>query len=349
MKSENRGVLLPLASAPRLTGIARLAAASPRRAAKQRVEYFELPTLRYFTRCRSARVPFQWTLNPYRGCEFGCKYCYARYTHEFMELDGGVSFETKIFAKRWDPRAFAGELARIARRDWIAIGTATDPYQPAERRFHITRAMLEILASERGRRFSLTTKSDLVRRDIDLFQAIARRNVLHIALTITTMDESLARLLEPYAPRPALRMAAAAELARHGLAASVVASPILPGINDSEAMLEELAAQAAAAGAASLSGNVVFLKPCTHAVFFPFLEEKFPHLALRYRRYFERNAFLRGTYPRRIAERLEALRRRYGLSSRFPEHPPEGWEPEPQLEFAFAGPFVTNFAKKSTC
>jgi DNA repair photolyase len=343
-------VLFPLAPAPRLVGIARLAAASTRRAAKRRVEYFELPTRQYFSRCRSARVPFDWTLNPYRGCEFGCKYCYARYTHEFMELGDGLSFETRIFVKQWNPSAFRHELERIPHRDWIAIGTATDPYQPAERRFRITRAMLEILARERGRRLSLTTKSDLLRRDIDLLEAIASSNVLHVAVTITTMDEALARLLEPYAPRPALRMAAVAELGARGVPTGVLASPILPGINDSEAMLDELARQAAAAGAASFTGSVVFLKPCTHAVFFPFLEEKFPHLAEGYRRQFGSSAFLRGAYPRLIARRLEAVRRRHGLAAAFPDDLPEGWEPEPQLELAFDpdAPAV-DFAMKSTC
>lgn len=342
-------MLFPVAPSPPLTGIARLAAASPRRAAKRRVEYFELATRRYFTRCQSARVPFDWTLNPYRGCEFGCKYCYARYTHEFMELREALSFETRIFAKQWDARAFREELARIPRRDWIALGTATDPYQPAERRFRITRAMLEILAGERGRRLSLTTKSDLVRRDTDLLEAVARRNVLHVAVTITTMDEALARLLEPYAPRPALRMAAVAELAAHGIAAGVLASPILPGINDSEETLEELARRAAEAGAASLTGSVVFLKPCTHTVFFPFLEEKFPHLAEGYRRQFGSSAFLRGAYPRIIARRLEAVRQRHGLAATFPDELPEGWEPEPQLELQFGEAARVNFTAKSTC
>lgn len=343
-------MLSPPSSATRLVGIARLAAASPLRASKQRVEYLELATRRYFTRCQSERVPFDWTLNPYRGCEFGCKYCYARYTHEFMELRDGLSFETRIFVKQWDPRAFRQELERIPRADWIAIGTATDPYQPAERRFRITRAMLEILARERGRRLSLTTKSDLIRRDTDLLEAIARSNLLHVAVTITTMDEALARLLEPYAPRPALRMAAVAGLAGRGIAAGVLASPILPGINDAEAMLEELARQAAAAGAASFTGSVVFLKPCTHAVFFPFLEEKFPHLVEGYRRQFGSSAFLRGAYPRLIARRLEAVRRRHGLAATFPDDLPEGWEPEPQLELAFGpGAPAVDFAMKSTC
>ena len=152
---------------PTLVGIARLAREGPLLEAKARVDYAELPTRRYFNRCTSPRVPFDWTLNPYRGCEFGCKYCYARYTHEFMEYRDGLEFERKIFAKSWDARAFRAELRRIDRRESIALGTATDPYQPAERRYLLTRRMLLEFAGESGYRLGLTTKSDLVARDAD--------------------------------------------------------------------------------------------------------------------------------------------------------------------------------------
>ncbi|MCP5112699.1 MAG: radical SAM protein, partial [bacterium] len=128
-------MLLVDSPAPHLVGIARLAASGSLLEAKRRVDYRELPTRRFITRCRSDRVPFDWTINPYRGCEFGCKYCYARYTHEFMELRDPWDFETKIFAKRWNVDSFREELRKIDPRQWIAIGTATDPYQPAERRY----------------------------------------------------------------------------------------------------------------------------------------------------------------------------------------------------------------------
>lgn len=343
-------MLAPPAPTPRLSGIARLAAAGARLAAKQRVEYRELPTRRYINRCVSARVPFAWTINPYRGCEFGCKYCYARYTHEFMELRDSLAFETQIFAKLWNPASFREELRRIPQADWIAIGTATDPYQPAERRFGLTRQMLAILADERGRRLSLTTKSDLVVRDVKLLAAIACRNILHVAVTITTVDERLARLLEPYAPRPSLRLRAVAELRKAGVQAGVLCSPVMPGLNDSEESLEAVARAAAAAGAVSLSGNVVFLKPCARAVFLPFLAERFPALAGDYRRRFEAGDFLRGTYPRQIRERLAAVRGRHGLAERFPDYLPEGWWEETQLSLGFeAAPGGDNFSSKSTC
>ena len=178
-----------------------MAAESPLLEAKRRVEYFELGARTYIARCDSPRMPFRHTINPYRGCEFGCKYCYARYTHGFMELRDPREFEEKVFAKRWNPAAFRSELSKIPPREAIAIGTATDPYQPAERRYGVTRSILRVFAGERGRKLGITTKSDLVTRDLELLCTIARANVLHVTFTITTTDETLARKMEPFAPR----------------------------------------------------------------------------------------------------------------------------------------------------
>src|SRR5262245_17336765 len=166
-------------------------------------------------------MPFQWTINPYRGCEFGCKYCYARYTHEFMELRDPAAFEHKIFVKHFDPAAFKQELRRLPLGEKIAIGTATDPYQPAERRFGLMRSIWEVFAQTSGFDVALITKSDLITRDLDLFQEIRRRHYLTLVLTITTLDRDLARLLEPLAPRPDLRVAAVRKLANAGLFVSV--------------------------------------------------------------------------------------------------------------------------------
>src|SRR5450631_3595950 len=181
-----------------LVGIAKLAAESESLEVKARVEYRDLETRQFIGRCSGVRMPFVWTVNPYRGCEFGCKYCYARYTHEFMELRNPLQFETLIYAKAWSEPAFREELGRIKREAHIAIGTATDPYQPAERRFGITRKILNVFEGERGRALSITTKSDAVARDIDILTEIAARNAITINMTITTMDEELARLLEPF-------------------------------------------------------------------------------------------------------------------------------------------------------
>ncbi len=209
-----------------LIGIAKLAAEGPLLEAKRRVEYHELPTRKFITRCSSTRVPFQYTINPYRGCEFGCKYCYARYTHEFMELREPEQFENRIFAKEWNAAAFREELVRIPLREHIAIGTATDPYQPAERRYGITRKILEIMAGERGRYIWITTKSDLVARDVHLLTLLARHNRVSVNMTVTTTDEQLARLLEPFAPRPSLRFAAIRALTGSGVACGVLCCPL---------------------------------------------------------------------------------------------------------------------------
>lgn len=332
-------VLFADSPAPSLVGIARLAASGKLLEAKRRVDYRDLPTRRFITRCQSERVPFDWTINPYRGCEFGCKYCYARYTHEFMELREPEDFETKIFAKQWNPAGFRDELGKIDSQQWIAIGTATDPYQPAERRYRTTRRILEILACEKGRRFSITTKSDLVAGDLDLLEKISATNILQVAITITTLDEKLARLVEPYAPRPALRMEAVRRLSEAGIRVGVFACPILPLLNDSESMLGAVARGAAKARAAYFGGGVLFLKPCTHGVFFPFLDKHFPALAKRYRRRFRRNAFLTGAYPEMIKERLERVRVRHGLAKRFPDYRPDLWPEEMQLELPFPSTF----------
>ena len=162
----------------KLVGIARLAATSEVLEAKQRVQYFELETRRFIGRNSNSRMRFVWTINPYRGCEFGCKYCYARYAHEFMELREPELFETKIYAKQFHAPSFRAELKRVKRGECIWIGTATDPYQPAERRFRLTRRMLETLASQRGLDFGITTKSDLVARDAELLGQISKHNAV---------------------------------------------------------------------------------------------------------------------------------------------------------------------------
>ncbi|MBX9602350.1 MAG: radical SAM protein [Bryobacteraceae bacterium] len=323
-------MLFPDAHAPRLIGIAKMAAGSRALEEKRRVEYREIETRSFIGRCSGGdRMPFRWTVNPYRGCEFGCHYCYARYTHEFMELRDGRSFETRIFAKQWNAGAFARELKRIPLGEWIAIGTATDPYQPAERRFRVTRGILEAFAKESGYRVSIISKSDLIARDADLFADIARKNELRVNVTITTMDEGLARALEPYAPRPSLRIAAAEKLASRGLKVCVFCAPVLPMINDSERSLDAVARAAAAAGATSFGGNILFLKSCSRQIFLPFLKERFPALAQKYETAYRETAYLKGAYPERIRERIREIRERHGLTQAM-DYRPEQW-PEGQL------------------
>jgi len=301
--------------APKLVGIARLAASSDLLEAKKRVEYFELETRRFIGR-GSGRMREIFTVNPYRGCEFGCKYCYARYAHEFMELRDPELFERKIYAKRFHAPWFRDELRKLKTGETIWIGTATDPYQPAERRFRITRRMLEVFAGERGFILGITTKSDLVARDADLLARIGRANSVSVHLTITTLDEALARLLEPRAPRPALRVAALRKLTDAGVRVGVLAHPMMPLINDSEQSIEAVCKEAAANGASSFSASPLFLKPCAQQVFFPFLEQHFPHLLRRYKERYQANAYLKGHYPEMIRERVHKVLSRHKLPPR---------------------------------
>jgi len=321
-------VLFEDSPGPGLVGIARMASQSELLEAKSRIRYFELPARSLLNRTRPG-MPFAWTINPYRGCEFGCKYCYARYTHEFMGMDDGLAFEEKIYAKAAPAELLKRELKKIDRREGIAIGTATDPYQPAERRYRRTQAILEVFAHQRGRRISITTKSDLVARDAALLREVARYNVLHVNITITTLNEKLARILEPRAPRPDLRLGAVQRLAGTGISVGVYPSPVLPLITDREASLEAVARAARDAGARHFGGGPLFLMPCAQKVFLPFLERHFPHLARRYRERYERSPYLDDTYKQILRERLEKIRNRYGLSAGPVDYEPEAWEPEP--------------------
>src|SRR4051812_40138542 len=210
--------LLP-ESGQRLVGIARLAAHGESVRQGHDVEYFTLPVRSLLNRCSGSRMPFTWTINPYRGCEFACKYCYARYTHEFMEMRDAIEFEQKIYAKQHAAELLRQELRRVKPGEDIAIGTATDPYQPIERKLEITRAILQEFARHSGLEIGIVTKSALVARDIDVLQQIRQRNHITVNFTVTTVDADLARILEPRAPRPDLRLEALGKLRGAGIRA----------------------------------------------------------------------------------------------------------------------------------
>lgn len=299
-----------------LIGIARLASEGEALAEGHQVDYISLENRSLLARCNSARVPFAWMINPYRGCEFACKYCYARYTHEFMELHDGRDFERKIYVKQHSAWLLRQELKQVRAGQSIAIGTATDPYQPAERKFGITHAIMEEFAHHQGLSLGLVTKSDLVLRDLDLLRAIASKNRLSVHVTVTTMKTDLARMLEPRAPRPDLRLKAVKELVAAGIQTSVNCAPVLPGITDSPADLESLVRSAAEAGARSVAAIPLFLKPCSEKVFMPFLEENFPHLVEPYKTRFANRAFLPAEYGRRISALVKKLGRKYRLGER---------------------------------
>jgi DNA repair photolyase len=326
---RNVAAVPPERAHARLVGIARLAASSPpaetRRKSAEKPEYFVLPVKSILNRCDSKRVPFEWTINPYRGCEFACKYCYARYTHEYMELDGS-EFEKKIYVKKdaapllaWDVKhkySYESEASGGARPDHIAIGTATDPYQPAEREYGVTRACLEELAKKEGLSVSIITKSNQIVRDIDVLQRIAERSNLGIDITITTLRAGLTRLLEPRAPRPDLRLAAVKQLREARLAVGVSASPLIPGITDRDGDLEAVAAAAKEAGAQWFFSGVLFLMPSSAQQFLPFVREKFPRLAKQYEEWYAKNGYAPEEYRKKASQRVARIREKFGYAAR---------------------------------
>ena len=298
---------------PRLIGIARLASQGESVRQGHEVEYFTLPVRSLLNRCVSRRqMPFTWTINPYRGCEFACKYCYARYTHEFMEMRNGIEFEQKIYAKQHAADLLRQEIRKVKTGEQIAIGTATDPYQPIERKLEITRAILEEFARHSGLELGIVTKSALVARDIDVLKQISQHNEIFVNFTVTTTDAELARILEPRAPRPDLRLESLRKLREAGIGAGVICAPVLPGITDSLKQLEAVVRSAAEAKANYVYANPLFLKPCSAAVFMPFLRENFPKLVPDYEQRFKDRAFLPTAYRKRISELFARLRKNIG-------------------------------------
>ncbi|HTR61538.1 MAG TPA: radical SAM protein [Candidatus Binataceae bacterium] len=279
------------------------------------VEFIEMPVHRILNRCTSERMPFRWTINPYRGCEFGCVYCYARYTHDFLELRDPMDFERRIFVKRMAAEVLARTLSRTPiGEDAIAIGTATDPYQPAERKFRLTRSMLEVFANLSGLNLSITTKSALVTRDLDLLMKINRRSHLQVNISLITLDRRLQRILEPRAPRPGLRLRALNELARAGIRCNILMMPMIPGITDDPARIENVIRAAKRAGADGVWWRSLYLKPAAARRFIPFVRERFPHLAGRIDDFYGRHVYAPAAYDDRMRAIFDRLRRRHGFA-----------------------------------
>jgi DNA repair photolyase len=325
----------PLEPSSRLIGIAKLAAEGEAVDEGHNVEYITLENRSVLARCLSPRMPFTWMINPYRGCEFACKYCYARYTHEFMELRDGLDFERKIYVKQHTAWLLRQELRKVKPGEEIAIGTATDPYQPAERRFGITRAILQEFSLHSGFGLGLVTKSNLVLRDLELLKKISAKNDLSICMTVTTTRTELARILEPRAPRPDLRLLAVRKLTEAGIHAGINCAPVLPGITDAPADLQSVVRAAAEAAAKFVHVNPLFLKPCAEKVFMPFLEEKFPRLAANYRERYANHAYLPAEYHKRISELVKKYREKYGIGlpdRRPPQRVTPEQEPRRQME-----------------
>jgi DNA repair photolyase len=328
--------LFPILSQP-LTGIARMAADAIHVDDGHLIEFKALEVRSILNKTVSKRgLRFAYSINPYRGCEFGCKYCYARYTHEFMapktssvagaksaggsvsvmDLRDPMAFERMIFLKQNAAWLLEQELKKIDPAQEISLGTATDPYQPIERKARITRTLLEVFARKSGYRLGIVTKSRLIERDIDLLVEISRRNTLAVHVTITTPDAKLARLLEPRAPRPDLRFQAVRRMREAGIVAGIFGSPLLPGITDTDEALDGMARRAAAVGASFFAAYPLFLKPCSRPTYLSFVREHFPSLEADYAKRFATADFASTSYRKKLATMVDQACRRHGVGRR---------------------------------
>ena len=282
------------------------------------VQFQSLRSESLVNRLSGSGMPFGWTINPFRGCELGCRYCYARPTHEYLGHTDPQEFEDRIYVKTADMSRLRADLgrARESGRE-IAIGAATDPYQPAEGKFEVTRQVLEVMAGMSGLRVGITTKSASIVRDRDVLQQLSRRSDLWVNVSLISLDADLLRLVEPRAPRPDLRLRAMRTLTDDGIRTRIFVMPVLPLITDSDASLRPLLRAAREAGASEAISQALFLRTVmARDVFLAFVREEFPWALPRYLELFPRP----GSAPRPVREdverRVETLAREVGFTAR---------------------------------
>jgi DNA repair photolyase len=297
------------------------------------VRHFDAPealdTRFYEVRARSvlnrvparSRMPFSWTINPYRGCSHACIYCFARPTHRYLGFDAGRDFEREIVVKVNAPEVLRLELARRSwKREHVALGTNTDPYQWVEGRYRLMVGIWEALrdaANGTGNPCSVLTKSPLLLRDLPLMLQIAKRTTISASLSIPTLDERAWRATEPHTPNPRARLEAVAELNHAGIPTGVLIAPLMPGINDSPEQLEPLLQGAIDAGAKSIGGVALHLRGEVKDVFMDWLRTQRPELVRRYGDLYKRGAYA----PTDERQRLARLVHRPGTKSRFRQLP----------------------------
>lgn len=275
----------------------------------------------------SPDVPFEHSINPYKGCEHGCVYCFARPTHAYMGMSPGLDFETEIFTKPDAAEVLTRELRKRSYRVTpIALGANTDPYQPLEKRLGITRSIIEVLARHHHP-LGIVTKSALVLRDLDLLAPMAARSLAKVFISVTSLDPELSRRMEPRASSPRRRLRTIAELAAAGIPVGVLASPMIPGLNDHE--LERILCEAARAGAKTAGTILLRLPHALKELFESWLEDHYPNRAHKvltlmkscrggqlYDSEFGERMRGSGPYADMLQRRFEAAKKRYGLSTR---------------------------------
>jgi DNA repair photolyase len=280
---------------------------------REAVRYLPLAAKTVLNLCDTCHMPNAVTLNPYRGCEFGCAYCYARYTHQFMDLPWN-EFERRIYVKTNAPQVLLRTLdAQKLRGKRVIIGSATDPYQPAEAKFRVTRRLLEVFAQVRGLSISVTTKSALVKRDLDLFRRISEHNDFRVSVSLISLNRRLLRALEPKASTPEARLGAIEAIAGAGVRAGLLIMPVIPGLTDSARMLESVIRAAAARGAAYVHARALFLRDSARRSYFAFLRRESPRLFRRAARIYDRRVYTSDECQRRLFAQVAELKRRYGF------------------------------------
>jgi DNA repair photolyase len=280
-------------------------------------------------------MPFDWSINPYRGCRHACVYCYARPTHEYLGLGVGDEFQEAIFAKVNAPEIVRAELAKRSwRGDDVVIGTATDPYQQAESRYRITRGILEAFR-DAANPVSITTKSPMVLRDLDILADLAKQADVTVHFTVTTLDLVLWKAIEPTTAKPHKRLEAMATLRAHGIRSGVFLSPVLPGITDDPAHLEAVVKAAAEHGAQFIFSQALRLGPGISEYYLPFLQREFPHLADGYAQLYRGNS-VGWAYSDRLSRRIRELKERYGLNDSLPPAKRTHCRPAPPIQLPLA-------------
>jgi len=260
-----------------------------------------------------SRMPFRWSINPYRGCSHGCEFCFARPTHTYLGFNAGRDFAKEIVVKVNAPEVLRAELAKRSwKREHVALGTNTDPYQWVEGRYRLMEGIWEALR-DAANPCSVLTKSPLLLRDLELMLQIAERASFSACLSIPTLDEKAWRATEPHTPNPRARIEAVAELNRAGIPTGVLVAPLMPGINDSPRQVEELLERVTEAGATGVSGIALHLRGEVREVFMGWLRAQRPDLVPRYERLYRRGAYA----PREERARLSKMVRRPGMGSGF--------------------------------
>ncbi len=266
-----------------------------------------------------AKLPFGWTVNPYRGCLHSCSYCFARPTHEYLDLDAGRDFEKQIIVKVNAPEVLRAELRKPSWQfEHVALGTNTDPYQWVEKRYRLTRAILEVLRDARNP-CSVLTKSPLLLRDLELFLELRAVTDFSACLSIPTLDERAWRSTEPHTPHPRKRLEAVARLNEAGIPTGVLVAPLMPGINDAPEQVAEVVDACRSAGATRVGGQALFLRGATKDVFMGHLRAQRPDLVPVYEELYGRRAYLPDKEKRRVEAPLRRLAQRYvpELADRF--------------------------------